>query len=128
MAEIVFATAARRIVVPVAEIPGPDGHDLLAAVRQAGLPLGQSCRGEGVCRSCAVDIVAGAERLGPLTPLERRFEFHAERRLACQAGLPSAHTDVSVVVTHPAWGRPPPAEPASDPAALAAAADVTLEP
>ncbi|MBL9106916.1 MAG: 2Fe-2S iron-sulfur cluster binding domain-containing protein [Myxococcales bacterium] len=128
MAEIVFATAARRIVVPAAEIHDPEGTSLLAAVRHAGLPLGQSCRGEGVCRSCAVDIVAGADRLGPLTPLERRFKFSGERRLACQAGLPSAHTDVSVVVTHPAWGRPPPAEPAPDPAALAAAADVTLEP
>lgn len=132
MAEIVFATAAGRIALPVAELHDGDAS-LLDAVRHAGLPLGQSCRGEGVCRSCAVDILAGADHLGPLSSLERRFAaraadpeaaFHATRRLACQAVLPSADVAVSVVVAHPAWGRPP----AADPPASAPETDATLEP
>lgn len=147
MAEIHFATASGRIRLPVAELgarpgsdpepsasdpsPGPDSPaelTLLDAVRHAGLPLGQSCRGEGVCRSCAVDIEAGGEHLGALTSLERRFGFDDTRRLACQARLPAPAGNLHVLVAHRAWGRPPVAEPAADPAAPANATGATLEP
>lgn len=153
MAEIHFATASGRIRLPVAELgarPGTDPADpaaspdppsgeftsrpsgpeftLLDAVRHVGLPLGQSCRGEGVCRSCAVDIEAGGEHLGALTSLERRFGFHDTRRLACQACLPAPAGNHIVLVTHRAWGRPPAADPAADPAAPANATGATLEP
>lgn len=128
MAEIHFATASGRIRLPVAELTAKLPADqadvtLLDAVRHVGLPLGQSCRGEGVCRSCAVDIDAGAGHLGPESPLERRFGFHDTRRLACQAHLPRAAGSI-VLVSHRAWGRPP----AADPAAPARATDATLEP
>jgi len=133
MAEIHFVTASGRIRLPVAELnarpPGSepasaDELSVLDAVRHAGLPLGQSCRGEGVCRSCAVDIEAGGEHLGALTPLERRFGFHDTRRLACQARLPAPGRNDVVLVAHPAWGRPPAADPAAPPCATGA----TLEP
>lgn len=140
MAEIHFATASGRIRLPVAELSARPGADestarpfgpqftLLDAVRHAGLPLGQSCRGEGVCRSCAVDIEAGGEHLGAVTPLERRFGFHDTRRLACQACLPAPDGAQIVLVTHRAWGRPPAADPPADPAAPACATGATLEP
>lgn len=119
MAEIVFETRRGAITLPVAELGAPDQATLLDAVRHAGLPLGQSCRGEGMCRSCAVTILADAAQLGELSPLERRFGYEDARRLACQVRLPAPGAAARVVIGHMAWGRPPrpPPEPgAADPA------------
>ncbi|HEY8379937.1 MAG TPA: 2Fe-2S iron-sulfur cluster-binding protein [Nannocystis sp.] len=108
MATIEFLTAARLIVLDAAAIaPAESGlaPTLLDAVRAARLPLGQSCRGEGVCRSCGVDIPLGADALSPLTALETRFGFGPARRLACQVVVPTAA--VRVRLHHPSWGLPP---------------------
>jgi len=96
----------------VAELCAPAEATLLDAVRHAGLPLGQSCRGEGVCRSCAVDLIAGDEALSPRTPIELRERRGAPAsppgvRLACQARLPAPGAVARVVVGHLAWGRQP---------------------
>lgn len=121
MAEIVFETRRGPITLPVAELCAPAEATLLDAVRHAGLPLGQSCRGEGVCRSCAVDLLAGDELLGPRTAIELRARRGVPAappgvRLACQARLPAAGAVARVVVGHPAWGRlpAPPPEPGID--------------
>ena len=121
---IEFLTAGPLRVVDVAAVTAtePDAPPtLLDAVRAAGLPLGQSCRGEGVCRSCAVDVEVGAAELPPLTALEARFGFRPARRLSCQVVVPAA--SVRVRLHHPAWGRP-----ATPPAAPTPGADGTLEP
>jgi ferredoxin len=113
VAEIVFLTGSGRRVLAVPE-PGPDGAPtVLDAVRRVGLPLAQSCRGEGVCRSCVVDVHAGGEHLGAASPIERRFGLDGARRLACQAALPPAQAAAEVVVGSPAWGLPPADDPAS---------------
>ena len=101
-----FETRSGTIILPVTELADPNAATVLDAVRHVGLPLGQSCRGEGVCRSCAVEILAGADGLGAPTPLERRFGFVDARRLACQARLPAPGAACSVAVANPAWGRP----------------------
>jgi len=106
VAEIVFETRGARLRLVLADLPAPDQTTLLDAVRHVGLPLGQSCRGEGVCRSCAVEILAGGDRLTAPSPLERRFGFVDDRRLACQVRLTAADTAALVVVGHPSWGRP----------------------
>lgn len=116
MATLEFLTAARRIVLESADI-APAEPDLpvtlLDAVRAARLPLGQSCRGEGVCRSCAVDVLGGAAELPPPGAIETRFRFEAGRRLACQVVVPAAA--VRVRLHHPSWGLPPaPPTPAAD--------------
>jgi len=118
VAEIVFETRSGPITLPVAELCAPAEATLLDAVRHAGLPIGQSCRGEGVCRSCAVDLIAGDEALGSRTAIELRERRGAPAsppgvRLACQARLPAPGAVARVVVGHPAWGRLPslPAEP-----------------
>ena len=109
MAEIVFETRSARLTLPLAELTaihvGPLAATLLDAVRHVGLPLGQSCRGEGVCRSCAVEILAGSDGLTAPSPLERRFGFVDDRRLACQIPLPAADAALRVVIGHPSWGR-----------------------
>lgn len=122
MAEIVFETRSARLTLPLAELAAPEQATLLDAVRHVGLPLGQSCRGEGVCRSCAVEILAGRDCLTAPSPLERRFGFIDERRLACQVRL--TDTALRVVVGHPAWGRPTAAQAESP----GPAADVSVDP
>ncbi len=102
MARVELETSRGRVVLDLAPDPA-DAPTLLDTIRQAGLPIGQSCRGEGVCRSCVVDVEAGAAALLPLTALEVRFRFTPERRLACQAVIPPG--DVRVRLHHPGWGR-----------------------
>ena len=116
MAEIVFNTRRGAITLPVSELCAPTEATLLDAIRHVALPLGQSCRGEGVCRSCAVDILAGDELLSPRTPLELRSTRRSGPasppgvRLACQARLPAPGAAARVRVGHLAWGSP--SEPA----------------
>ena len=106
MARVEHETSRGLVVVELAPAGGSEDEPttLLDAVRLAGLPIGQSCRGDGVCRSCGVDVLAGAAALLPLSALEVRFGFTAARRLACQALVPAG--DVRVRLHHPAWGRP----------------------
>ncbi len=116
------------------------GTTLLDAVRHAGLPLGQSCRGEGICRSCAIEILAGAEQLAPPSALELRQlrprpgepdDPHAPtQRLACQAPIPAPTTTVRLLLAHPAWGRPlqGPGEPSDGSPAPAPDATVAPDP
>ncbi len=123
VAEIVLETRRGEITLSVADVqasrePSESPATLLDAVRRAGLPLGQSCRGEGVCRSCTVEVLAGADALVPPGPLELRQlrarpDEPLDRRLACQVPLPAACA-ARVVLAHPSWGRPPrPADPAT---------------
>ncbi|MCA9657946.1 MAG: 2Fe-2S iron-sulfur cluster binding domain-containing protein [Myxococcales bacterium] len=101
------------------------GESLLELVNRAGLPLGQSCHGEGICRSCDLEVVAGAHHLTPLAPLELRargLDRAGGWRLACQVRAVAAANDDSaaqaaaatVTLWHPAWGHP---EPVSERAA-----------
>ena len=62
---------------------------LLDVARRAGVPLGNSCGGTGVCSRCKVRVLAGAENLTPPTSVEARFAkargFAEDERMACQA-------------------------------------------
>jgi len=62
---------------------------LLDVARRAGVPLGNSCGGVGICSRCKVRVVAGAENLTPPTSAETRFAaargFAEDERMACQA-------------------------------------------
>jgi 2Fe-2S ferredoxin len=66
-----------------------DDETLLDVARRAGVPLGNSCGGVGVCARCKVRVVTGAENLTPPTAMEVRFGtargFAADERMACQA-------------------------------------------
>ena len=112
---IEFATARGVLRLEVAAIPVEEDRapTLLDAVRARGLPLGQSCRGEGVCRSCVLRVERGAAALPPLTAIEARFGFSLEHRLACQVELSPGQADLRV--HSPAWGSPP--APGEDPGA-----------
>jgi ferredoxin len=66
----------------------PAGTSLLAAARQAGVPLARACDAAGVCGRCAVHVVAGApDALSAESETERavkrRQRVPPELRLAC---------------------------------------------
>ncbi|MCB9755967.1 MAG: 2Fe-2S iron-sulfur cluster binding domain-containing protein [Myxococcales bacterium] len=91
---------------------------LLTLINAAGLPIGQSCRGVGICRSCGVraDDLAGV--LTPRTAREDAAALPTGWRLACQARVPwaelvcapQAHDPlVNLRLWHPSWGAAEPA-------------------
>jgi len=68
---------------------GKPDESILDVARRAGVPLGNSCGGVGVCTRCKVRVLAGGENLSPATSIELRFgsarEFAEDERMACQA-------------------------------------------
>ena len=73
------------------------GATILAAANRSGVPVGQSCGGEGACGWCRVRIVAGAGNLEAPSARERALmidkEFAPDERAACQARV---RGDVSI--------------------------------
>lgn len=69
---------------------------LLAAIVRARLPIGRSCRGQGVCGACKVEIVEGADHLSPRVTAEA--SLLPSERLACLA-----HVRGPLMVRTPYW-------------------------
>jgi ferredoxin, 2Fe-2S len=78
------------------------GTSLLEAAREAGLPVAQTCTGEGICARCGMQIVEGGEDLAPESPGETdakaRNRIEGRLRLSC---LLLADRDLTV--TAPYW-------------------------
>lgn len=77
-----------RFVKNYPPIEVPVGANLMQSLLGAGLPVASSCHGDGVCAKCRIEIVAGAENLSRIEPLEQslidRLRIPREKRLACQ--------------------------------------------
>jgi len=78
------------------------GTTLLDAAREAGLPVAQTCTGEGICARCGMEIVEGGEGVVDETPRETaakaRNRVDGHLRLSC---LLVADRDLTV--TAPYW-------------------------
>ena len=78
------------------------GTPLFEAVRRAGIPLGSSCRGKGICGWCRLQVLQGAEALSRLGKKEQevlgRFDAGPDERVACLARVQGP-----VTVTTPYW-------------------------
>jgi ferredoxin, 2Fe-2S len=78
------------------------GTSLLEAAREAGLPVAQTCTGEGICARCGMQIVEGGEDLAAESPRETdakaRNRIEGRLRLSC---LLLADRDLTV--TAPYW-------------------------
>ena len=65
------------------------GTLLLEAVREAGLPVAQSCGGWAICSWCKMQVLEGMEHLSPIEDAEerliRREGFAPNERASCQA-------------------------------------------
>ncbi len=87
------------MAVEVAVSRGTRVYDVAMAL---GLPLAQSCRGEGICGRCGIRVKRGAEHLSPEQAPERMRKrsnrVDADLRLAC---LSTVHGPV--VVTTDYW-------------------------
>lgn len=77
------------------------GGTLLRAVVRARLPIARACRGVGICASCRVRVVAGAEGLAARGEVEqalaRRVPLAADERYACLAHVLG---DVTITTTY----------------------------
>lgn len=73
------------------------GATILAAANRSGIPVGQSCGGEGACGWCRVRIVEGIHNLEAPSRREedliREKQFKPDERAACQAKV---RGDVSI--------------------------------
>lgn len=73
--------------------------NLREALLAAGVPLhgGMSCllncRGHGLCGTCEILVIEGAESLTPRTPreLKKLRTWDTSRRLACQSAIIGDH-------------------------------------
>ncbi|MFP4500138.1 MAG: 2Fe-2S iron-sulfur cluster-binding protein [Candidatus Hydrogenedentota bacterium] len=73
-----------KVVLDGRSIEVPDGAAIMDACELLGVPFG--CRG-GICATCAVQVVAGAENLEPPNEMERWMDLFPGERLACQARI-----------------------------------------
>jgi ferredoxin len=82
-------TAAVRFEPSGQETVVPRDSNLMDAILQAGLPLGQSCDGVTLCGFCRVTVLDGLSSLSPTGTEEQRvlasFRAGADERLACCA-------------------------------------------
>jgi 2Fe-2S ferredoxin len=85
----VFTMPRVRCTPSGREVEVEAGTSLLAAARLAGLPVGSSCDGDGVCGKCGLRVVEGADALSPETPEETKAKaanrVDVGERLACLA-------------------------------------------
>ncbi len=67
----------------------PAGSSLEEGISRAGLPLSSGCDGDFLCGFCRLEILEGAENLGPVSGKESKvlaaLGAAANERLACQA-------------------------------------------
>lgn len=82
MPKISFVKSRKPIDVPA-------GANLMSALLAAGIPVGSSCGGEGVCTKCLVKIVQGTASLSPKNEREKtlrtQHSIPEEMRVSCQA-------------------------------------------
>lgn len=78
-----------------------ENETVLDVARRAGVPLGNSCGGVGVCARCRVRVIDGGDQLSAPTTMEERFGsargFASDERMACQAVV---RGDCSVTTTY----------------------------
>ncbi|MBX7218263.1 MAG: hypothetical protein DYG96_10825 [Chlorobi bacterium CHB2] len=77
------------------------GTLLLEAIREARLPVAQSCGGFGICSWCKVRVIEGSQNLSMPSRVEQRLmqrqSFKPEERASCQAEILG---DVTVTTTY----------------------------
>lgn len=74
-----------------APIEVPTGTTLMQALLDAGVPVASSCRGDGVCAKCRIEITDGRKNLTPENSLElylrERFQIEKAIRVSCQTQI-----------------------------------------
>ena len=85
-------------------VEGPAGARLYDLIRAAGWPLGSSCRGEGICGRCQVQVLGPDGLLEPPSPEELRLlareGLAAPFVIACLRRCTEAQGSVRVTTTY----------------------------
>jgi uncharacterized 2Fe-2S/4Fe-4S cluster protein (DUF4445 family) len=79
---------AVTLIVNGSSTPTVPGETLFQAAERVGVRVPTSCRTQGKCKECIVEVVEGAERLSPPTPAEAHL--NAPFRLSCQSTVDAA--------------------------------------
>ena len=70
-------------------IEAQSGANLMKALLEHEIPVASSCRGDGVCAKCRVQVLEGPKNLSPESEIEAmrrdQFDFEKDERLSCQA-------------------------------------------
>lgn len=73
----------------------------MQALLDAGLPVASSCRGDGVCGKCRIEITEGQKNLSPETDHEKflrdRFSIPKNQRVSCQTQIEG---DITVTTSY----------------------------
>lgn len=83
-----------RLHLNTAACEAPPGTSLFDCAEQLHIPLATSCRKQGKCRECVVEVVAGQELLNPPQPAEQHLR--GAFRLACCARVAAPAGDLRV--------------------------------
>ena len=81
-----------KIIIDNIEYDVPDGKQTAEACETAGIPF--SCN-SGVCGTCQIEILEGAENLGPLNKEEEELGMDRNHRLGCQCSIISGTVKVT---------------------------------
>ena len=73
-----------KLYIDNSEYDIPDGNQIAEACEKAGIPF--SCN-SGVCGTCQIEIVEGADNLNDLNREENELAMDRNHRLGCQCKL-----------------------------------------
>lgn len=81
-----------KLIIDQIEYEVPDGTQISEACEKAGIPF--SCN-SGVCATCQIEVLEGAENLGPLNQEEKDLGMDENKRLGCQCTIKSGIVKVT---------------------------------
>ncbi len=77
-----------------------DGESVQSLALNEGVQIGGACGGIGLCTTCRIIILEGAEHLSPLTREEKDFRtrnlLNENERLACQCAPTHQHACIRI--------------------------------
>jgi 2Fe-2S ferredoxin len=62
-----------------------------------GFPIASSCRGNGICHWCKIQVSSGQENLTGLSKFEEKATLENNERLSCQA---KAKGDITITTSY----------------------------
>lgn len=81
-----------KLIIDHEEHNLPDGSSIDALCENAGIPF---CCNSGVCGTCKVEILEGAENLNELTQEENDLGMDRNHRLSCQCRIKSGMVKIT---------------------------------
>ena len=81
-----------KLIIDDEEHDLPDGARIDAVCENAGIPF---CCNSGVCGTCKVEVLEGAENLDELTEEENDLGLDRNNRLSCRCSIKSGTVKIT---------------------------------